>query len=65
MSLAHAYLSLTDDGAQPAARSPRLALAAALASLALAVGMPLGWLAGHPVGALGSKVALVADEAAV
>jgi len=63
MSLAHAFLSLTDDGAEPPARSPRLAAAAVLAALALALGMPLGWLAGHPVAALGSKVALLDDDA--
>jgi hypothetical protein len=63
MSLAHAFLSLTDDGTEPSARSPRLAAAAVLAALALALGMPLGWLAGHPVAALGSKVALFDDDA--
>jgi hypothetical protein len=63
MSLAHAYLSLTDDGAGPAARSPRLAVAAALAAFALAFSIPLGWLAGQPVAALGSKVALLDNEA--
>jgi hypothetical protein len=63
MSLAHAYLSLTDDGAEPAARSPRLATAAVLAALTLALGMPLGWLAGHPVAALGSKITLLDHDA--
>jgi hypothetical protein len=63
MSLAHAFLSLTDDGAAPAARSPRLAAAAVLAALALALGIPLGWLAGQPVAALGAKIALLDDEA--
>jgi hypothetical protein len=64
MSLAHAFLSLTDDGAVPAARSPRLAVAAVVASLTLALGVPLGWLAGQPVAALGAKVALLDDEPA-
>jgi hypothetical protein len=64
MSLAHAYLSLTDDGAAPVARSPRLAAAAVLAALTLAFGIPLGWLAGQPVAAMGAKVALLDDEAA-
>jgi hypothetical protein len=63
MSLAHAFLSLTDEGAAPAARSPRLAVAAVLASLTLAFGVPLGWLAGQPVAALGSKIALHDDDA--
>jgi hypothetical protein len=63
MSLAHAFLSLTDDGAEPAARSPRLAVAAVIAALALSLGIPLGWLAGQPVAALGAKVALLDDEA--
>ena len=62
MSLAH-DLSLTDDGAAPVARSLRLAAAAVLAALTLALGMPLGWLAGHPVAALGSKIALLDDDA--
>jgi hypothetical protein len=64
MALAHAFLSLTDDGSEPAARSPRLAVAAVVAAFALAFGIPLGWLAGQPVAALGSKVALLHDEAA-
>jgi hypothetical protein len=64
MSLAHAYLSLTDDGAEPVARSPRLAVAAALAAFALAFSIPLGWLAGQPVAALGSKVTLADNDAA-
>src|SRR3954468_20017087 len=63
MSLAHAYLSLTDDGAAPAARSPRLAAAAVLAALTLAFGIPLGSLVGPPVRAMGAKGALLDDEA--
>ena len=63
MSLAYAYLSLTDDGAEPAARSPRLAVAAVLTALTLALAIPIDWLAGQPVAALGSKVALLDGEA--
>ena len=63
MELAHAFLSLTDDGSMPAARSPRLAVAAMLVSLALSLAIPLGWLAGHPIAAFGTKIALLDDEA--
>ena len=63
MSLAHAFLSLTDDGAEPAPRSPRLAVAAVLAVLTLTFAIPLGWLSGQPIAAPGNKIALLDDEA--
>jgi hypothetical protein len=62
MPLAHAFLALCDDG-KPRRRSPRLAVAAVAAALTLALGLPLGWLAGQPVAALGAKIALLDDEA--
>jgi hypothetical protein len=44
--LAHAFLALSDDGAPEAARRSALtALAAALATLTLAVAAPLSWMA--------------------
>jgi hypothetical protein len=58
--------SYADDGAQPAQRSLPVAVAAALAAVTLALGVPLGWVAQHPVAVLGSKshVMLLDDEAA-
>jgi hypothetical protein len=62
--LAHAFLALADDGSQPAERSLPVAIAAALAAVTLALAVPLGWLAEHPVAVLGSKshVALLDDD---
>jgi hypothetical protein len=62
-SLAHAFLALADDDAPPARRSPATSVAALLAAVVLAVGLPLAWLAEHPVAALGAKAgaALVDD----
>jgi hypothetical protein len=64
--LAHAFLALADDGAEPAPRSLPVAVAAALAAVTLALAAPLGWLAEHSVAVLGSKshVSLLDDEAA-
>jgi hypothetical protein len=65
--LADAFLALSDDGTAAAdqRRLPR-ALAAALAAVILAVGVPLGWYetprAAHPVAALTSKSALPDGE---
>jgi hypothetical protein len=65
LPLAHAFLALADDGAEPRRRSFPMAVVAALAAVTLALGAPLAWLADHPVAALGSKgaAALVDDEA--
>jgi hypothetical protein len=62
--LAHAFLALADEGAEPARRSFPVAIAAALAAVTLALGVPLGWLADHPIVVIGSKshVALLDDE---
>jgi hypothetical protein len=38
-------------------------VAAVIAALTLSLGIPLGWLAGQPVAALGAKIALLDDEA--
>ena len=63
-SLAHAFLSLADAGAEPPRRSLPVAIVAALAAVTLALGVPLGWLADHPIAVLGSKshIALLDDE---
>jgi hypothetical protein len=63
--LAHAFLALADDGAEPRRRSLPLAVVAALAAVTLALGAPLAWLADHPVAAVGAKgaAALLDDEA--
>jgi hypothetical protein len=67
LSLAHAFLALSDDGAPADGRQtlPRM-VAATLAAVALAVGVPLGWYvtprAAHPVAALSSKTALADGE---
>jgi hypothetical protein len=64
--LAHAFLALADDGADPPPRSLPVALAAALAAVTLALAAPLGWLAQNPVAVLGSKThaALLLDDEA-
>jgi hypothetical protein len=64
--LAHAFLTLADDGSKPAPRSLPVAVAAAVAAVTLALAVPLGWLAEHPIAVLGSKshVSLLDDEAA-
>jgi hypothetical protein len=59
--LARAFLALSDDGSPPEPRSPRRAAVAALTALALAVAVPLGWLAEHPVAVLSSKSVLIDD----
>jgi hypothetical protein len=62
-SLAHAFLALADDDAPPARRSPATAVAALLAALVIAIGVPLAWLVEHPVAALGAKAgAALVDE---
>jgi hypothetical protein len=64
--LAHAFLALADDGAEPPSRSLPVAVVAALAAVTLALAVPLGWLAQHPVAVLGSKThaALLLDNEA-
>jgi hypothetical protein len=64
--LAHAFLALADDGADPPPRSLPVALAAALAAITLALAVPLGWVAQHQVAVLGSKThaALLLDDEA-
>jgi len=61
LPLADAFLALSDDGAVADQRTAPRVVAAALATVALAVGVPLGWYltprAAHPVAALSSKVA--------
>jgi hypothetical protein len=63
--LAHAFLALADDPAQPAQRTLPRAVAAAAATLVLAVGTPLGFLVVSPdqpvIGPL-SKFAFTLDE---
>jgi enoyl-CoA hydratase/carnithine racemase len=63
--LAHAFLALADDDSEPRRRSLPVAIVAAVAAVALALGAPLAWLADHPVAALGAKgaAALLDDEA--
>lgn len=64
--LAHAFLALADDGAEPEQRTLPRVVAAAAASVVLALGVPLGWYltkpADHPVAALSSKTALAPDD---
>jgi hypothetical protein len=64
--LAHAFLALADDGAEADQRTLPRMLAAAAAAIVLALGVPLGWFAAkpaeHPVAALSSKSALLADD---
>ena len=64
--LASAYLALADDGDPlPQRTLPRM-LAAAAASVVLAVGAPLGFLvvnpSDHPIGPLSSKSAFAAAD---
>jgi hypothetical protein len=60
--LAHAFLALADDDAVTDQRTIPRALTAAVATVALAVGAPLGFLAlnsaDHPVATLATKVSL-------
>jgi hypothetical protein len=62
--LAHAFLALADDDSEPRRRSLPVAIVAAIAAVALALGAPLAWLADHPVAVLGAKGAatLLDDE---
>jgi hypothetical protein len=63
--LANAFLALIDDGAERDQRSLPRAVVAALAAVALALAVPLGWLAQNPVAVLGPKVhAAALDEEA-
>jgi hypothetical protein len=63
--LAHAFLALADDG-DAGRRTLPCAVAAAAASVVLALGVPLGWVAvkphQQPVAALASKFSLAADD---
>ena len=59
--LARAFLALADDGALAPRRSLPRAVVAALAAVVLALAVPLGWLAEHPVAVLSSKSVLVDD----
>jgi hypothetical protein len=63
--LACAFLALVDDGAEPDQRSLPRAVVAALAAVALALAVPLGWFAQNPAAVLGPKVhiAVLDDEA--
>jgi hypothetical protein len=63
--LACAFLALVDDGAERDQRSVPRAVVAALAAVALALAVPLGWLADNPIAVLGPKVhaAALDDEA--
>ena len=67
LSLADAFLALSDDGTPADGRPtlPRM-VTATLAAVVLAVGVPLGWYvaprASHPVAALSSKTALADGE---
>jgi len=61
--LAYAFLALADDGPEAARRTVPRMLAAAAASVVLALGVPLGWYASEkPVGALSAKAALAQDD---
>ena len=64
--LAYAYLALADDPAPVDQRTLPRVVAAAVATVVLAVGAPLGLLvvnpSDHPIGPLSSKSALVDDE---
>jgi hypothetical protein len=65
-SLAHAYLALADDDQPAGQRTLPRVVAAAAATVALALGVPLGMLVvkghEHPVAALSSKAGLVLDD---
>jgi hypothetical protein len=64
--LAAAFLALTDDDAFADQRTRPRILAAAAATVVLALGAPLGFASMHPsdhaVGALSTKFSLGADE---
>jgi hypothetical protein len=64
--LAHAFLALADDDGDAGRRTLPRRVAAAGASVVLALGGPLGWLAvkpsQQPVAALASKFSLSADD---
>ena len=63
--LASAYLALADDDPLPQRTLPRV-LAAAAATIVLAVGAPLGFLivnpSDHPIGPLSSKSAFASSD---
>jgi hypothetical protein len=62
--LADAFLALSDDGGPPPQRTFPRALTAAVAALALALGLPLGSHVlpkAHPVAALSPKTAFADD----
>jgi hypothetical protein len=64
--LADAFLALSDDGAPAGRRSLPRALAATVAAVVLALGLPLGSRVlpkAHPVAALSPKTAFAADDA--
>ena len=64
--LAQAFLALADDGAEAEQRTLPRMLAAAAASVVLALGVPLGWYLAKPsekpVATLSSKSAVAPDE---
>jgi hypothetical protein len=64
--LANAFLALADDGAEIGQRTLPRMVAAAAASVVLALGVPLGWYLAkpdeHPVAAISSKTALAPDD---
>jgi hypothetical protein len=66
--LAHAFLALADGPAPADERTLPRAVAAAVASVVLALGVPLSFLAvtpsDHAVGALSSKFSLAHDDEA-
>ncbi len=67
--LAHAFLALADDDASRSQRTVPRVLTAAVAAVALALSVPLGFFtlqpSEHPVAALSStKVSLAADDEA-
>jgi hypothetical protein len=66
ISLAGAFLALSDDGPPAEQRTLPRMVAATVAALVLAVGVPFGWYvaprAGHPVAALASKTSPADSE---
>ena len=64
--LAHAFLALSDDDLVVDQRSRPRVFAAAVATVVLALGAPVGFFAAHPsdhpVGALSSKFSLSPDD---
>jgi hypothetical protein len=66
LSLADAFLALSDDGGATDQRTLPRVVAATVAAVVLAVGVPLGWhltpRAAHPVAALSSKTALADSD---